>query len=190
MRKLLLSIILIFAFSAFGLACTMPDIHGIKPGMNKAQAEKQLNQKLSRKQSAQFSNIPEVKTAYVDNIKGIETLSIHFYGEGVYLVLATYDNSIKWKSLTEFAETSAKYLQMPDIQWQFLDKKFQTTSKESAKYASYYCGNFKIFISYISNKYSLSVMDTEVFARIDMISRTKATQPKPPFQLPKLNLQR
>ena len=190
MKKLLLSTILIFVFSAFSLACTMPDLHGIKPGMSKEAAEKQLNRKLSRRQSSQFSNIPEVKTAYVDKITGIETLSIHFYGEGVYLVLATYDNSVRWKSLEEFAETSAKNLQMPDIQWQFLDKKFQTTSKESAKYASYNCSNFKIFVSYISNKYSLSVMDTEVFARIDMISRIKATQPKPPFQLPKLNLQR
>jgi hypothetical protein len=190
MKKLLLSTILIFAFSASGLACTMPEIQGIKPGMNKAQAEKQLNQKLSRSQSIQFSNIPEVKTAYVDKIKGIETLSLHFYGEGIYLVLATYDDSIKWKSLAEFAEASAKNLQMPDIQWQFLDKKFKTTSKESAKYAAYYCSNFKIFVSYISNKYSLSVMDTEVFARIDMISRIKATQPKPPLQLPKINLQR
>jgi hypothetical protein len=101
--------------------------------------------------------------------------------------LASYDNSIKWKSLAEFAEASAKSLQMPDIQWQFMDKKFKITSKESAKYAAYYCSNFKIFVSYISNKYSLSVMDTEVFARIDMINRIKATQPKPPLQLPKIN---
>jgi hypothetical protein len=187
MKKLLLSTLLIFMFSAFSLACTMPDIQGINPGMSKEKAEKQLNRKLSRIQSSQFPNIPEVKTAYVDKIKGIETLSIHFYGEGVYLVLATYDNSIKWNSLAEFAEASAKNLQMPDIQWQFLDKKFKITSKESAKYASYYCSNFKIFVSYISNKYSLSVMDTEVFGRIDMINRIKATQPKPPLQLPKIN---
>jgi hypothetical protein len=187
MKKLLLSTILIFAFSAFGLACTMPEIQGIKPGMSKQAAEKLLNRKLSRIQSAQFPNIPEVRTAYSDKIKGIETLSLHFYGDGIYLVLATYDNSIKRNSLAEFAEASAKTLQMPDIQWQFLDKKFKITSKESAKYAAYYCSNFKIFVSYISNKYSLSVMDTEVFGRIDMINRIKATQPKPPFQLPKIN---
>ena len=189
MKKLLLSAVLIFVFSAFSLACTMPDIQGIKPGMNKEQAEKQLNRKLSLTKSSQFPDIPEVKVAYVDKIEGIQTLSILFYGKGVYSVLATYDDSIKWKSLAEFAEASAKTLQMPDIQWNFTDKKFQTTSKESSKYASYKCGNFQISLSRLS-KYSLGVMDTEVFARIDNISRIKATQPKPPFQLPKSNLQR
>jgi hypothetical protein len=187
MKKLLLSISLIFAFFAFSPACTMPEMYGVKPGMSKAEAERQLNRKLSRRNSNIFSNVPEVKTAYVDKIKGIESFSIHFYGEGVYMVLATYDNSIKWNSLAEFAEISAKNLQMPGIQWQFMDKKYQTTAKESARYASYNCGNFKIFVSHISNKYSLSVTDTEALARIDNISRVKATQPKPPLQLPKLN---
>lgn len=173
MKKLLISIVLIFIFSALGFACTMPELHGLKPGMTKKEVQKLLDKKfLFLTKAAEFPNMPEVKSMKTDKVAGTKSVHLIFYNEVVYSVLAIYDETVKSRSLVEFAESSSKSFQLSENKLNYMDSKFKPASKEAARYAALYCDNFQFFVTGTPT-FALGVMNLETYRAIDNISRLR-----------------